>query len=470
MNSYKKLFNNVLIFSVGVLGSKLISFLLVPLYTHYLSQGEFGTADLVMTTVSMLLPLVTASMFEAVIRFVVNKSYEKDEVLVNALVISGVGFLLLLLLYPILRFFNVLGSSLPYLYIFLFLQGIHQILAQYTRGIGESKKFAMNGLVTTFFNASFNILFLVKFGWGLEGYFLAYILGHVMATLYLMISVRPFKNLKLSKFNKETSLDFLKYSVPLIPNSLMWWLINSSSRYFIIWFINIQANGIFAVASRIPALINIVSQVFSQAWQLSAFEEYGKSDDRKFYSNVFDFYFAILLIATSGVVWVVKPAFALLFAEGYFTAWMPVPFLVLGTAFSAASGFIGVAYTASHKTSGVFKTSIYGGIISLIMNLIFIPTLGIIGAGISSTISFFAMFIIRYFDTKEILSMKIAWKKIIITLVIIGIQTIVLFLDMGMKAEFIINAVLFGILVINNRSIFTFVGSLIKSIKNNKKK
>ena len=464
MNSYKKLFNNVLIFSIGVLGSKLISFLLVPLYTHYLSQGEFGTADLVMTTVSMLLPLVTASMYEAVIRFIVNKSYDKDEVLVNAIVISGIGYLILLLLYPVLHFFNVLGNSLPYLYIFLFLQGIHQILAQYTRGIGESKKFAMNGIITTFFNASFNILFLVKFNWGLNGYFLAYILGHIIATLYLIISVRPFKNFNLKKFNKETSLVFLKYSVPLIPNSLMWWLINSSSRYFIIGFINIQANGIFAVASRIPALINIVSQVFSQAWQLSAFEEYGKNDDRKFYSTVFDFYFAILLIATSGVVWVVKPAFGLLFAEGYFTAWMPVPFLVLGTAFSAASGFIGVAYTASHKTSGVFKTSIYGGAISLILNLIFIPTLGIIGAGISSTLSFFAMFIIRYFDTKEILSMKIEWKKIIFTLIIIGIQTSVLFLNANMKIEFMINALLFGCLVINNRSVFTFVSQLITSI------
>lgn len=468
MNSYKKLFNNVLIFSVGVLGSKVISFLLVPLYTHYLSQGEFGTADLVMTTVSMLLPLVTGSMHEAVIRFVMNKTYDKSEVLANALAISGIGYLIFLIFFPILKYLNVLGDSLEFLYIFVFLQGIHQIFAQYTRGIGESKKFALNGIITTFFNATFNIVFLTQLNWGLNGYFFAYILGHLLATLYLIISVKPLRGLRFNQLKKETLSVFLRYSVPLIPNSLMWWLINSSSRYFINFFIGIEANGIFAVASRIPALINIVSQVFSQAWQLSAFEEYGKSDDRKFYSNVFDFYFSLLLLATAGIVWVVKPVFSVAFAESYFTSWQPVPFLVLGTAFSAASGFIGVAYTASHKTGGVFRTSIYGGIISLVLNLIFIPTMGIIGAGISSMLSFFAMFVIRYFDTKEILEMRIKWKKVIITLLIIGLQTLVLFLDISMSIEVAINAALFLILLFVNRNVFTFMLKLINSIKNNK--
>lgn len=465
MNSYKKLFNNVIIFAVGVLGSKVISFLLVPLYTHYLSQGEFGTADLVMTTVSMLIPLVSASMHESIIRFVMNKSFDKKEVMANALTISGIGYIVFLLFYPILKYLNVLGDSLEFIYIFLLLQGLHQIFAQYTRGVGESKKFALNGIITTFFNATFNILFLVYFDWGLNGYFLSYILGHLIATLYLIISVKPLKGIRFADLNKETSLTFLRYSVPLIPNSLMWWLINSSSRYFINGFIGIAANGIFAVASRIPALINIVSQVFSQAWQLSAFEEYGKDSDEKFYSNVFDFYFSILLIATSAIVLVVKPAFSVLFAESYFNAWQPVPFLVLGTAFSAASGFIGVAYTASKKTSGVFRTSIYGGIISLVLNFIFIPTLGIVGAGISSMFSFFAMFVIRYFDTKEILTMQVKWPKVIITVTLIVAQTIILFMDISLKMELTINTIFIILILIINKNVFKFLMSLYKSIR-----
>lgn len=464
MNQYKKLLNNVIIFSVGVLGSRVISFLMVPLYTHYLTQAEYGTADLVMTTVAMLLPLVTGSMHEAVIRFSMDKVYDKQVVLVNALMISGLGYLVFLLFYPILSRLNVLGNSLIYLYVFILLQGIHQILAQYTRGIGETKVFALNGILTTFFNASFNILFLVYFSWGLNGYFSAYILGHFVATLYLISSIKPFKGMNLSDINKEVSLLFLRYSVPLLPNSLMWWLINSSSRFFINFFISIEANGIFAVSSRIPALINIVSQVFSQAWQLSAFEEYGRNDDENFYSNVFDFYFSILLIAASGIIVVVKPVFAEVFAESYFSAWQPVPLLVLGTAFSAASGFIGVAYTASRKTSGVFKTSVYGGIISVVLNLSFIPTLGIIGAGISSMLSFFAMFIIRYIDTREILSIKIHWKRVFLTLLLIGLQVLVLFTGYSITRELVMNILLFIIILIINQNIIKSIYTMSKKI------
>src|SRR5699024_9564659 len=140
---------------------------------------------------------------------------------------------------------------------------------------------------------SLNVLFLVIFDWGVTGYFLAYISAYIISTIYLLIVAKPLRNARFNNLNKEISLTFLKYSIPLIPNSLMWWLINSSSRYFISWFVGIEANGIFAVSSKIPALINIISQVFSQAWQLSAFEEYEKSNDTSFYSNIFDFYMSI---------------------------------------------------------------------------------------------------------------------------------------------------------------------------------
>ncbi len=93
---------NVSVFAVGNLGSKIVSFLLVPLYTYYLSQGEYGALDLVMTTVSMLLPIVSASMFEAIIRFVVDKTFNKNEIIANALTIVLSGYFILLLFFPIL--------------------------------------------------------------------------------------------------------------------------------------------------------------------------------------------------------------------------------------------------------------------------------------------------------------------------------------------------------------------------------
>lgn len=464
MDSYKKLFNNTIIFTIGNLGSKLIAFILVPLYTHYLTQVEYGTADLTMTTISMLIPVVSLTMHESVIRFVMHKTYDQNVIMTNTLSISLIGYGLFLLFYPILKFFNVFVNSLEYMYILLLLQIFNQIFAQYTRGIGESKKFALNGIITTFVSGILNILFLVVFDWGLNGYFLAFIIAYFLSTIYLLLVTRPIRGLKFELLSRERISMLLNYSLPLIPHNLMWWLVNSSSRYFINWFVGIEANGIFAVSSKIPALINIISQVFSQAWQISAFEKYDNSKDSEFYANVFDLYMSMLLIATSAILLVLKPMLTILFAESYLNAWQPVPFLMLGSIFSAASVFVGVVYTASEKTTGIFKTSIYGGAVSIILNLMLIPFLGIVGAGISSAISFFVMFVVRYIDAKKILYFKIESKKITFTIVLILAQTVILFGGFRQSVELTMNGILFIYLLIINQKLLKSSLMLLKKV------
>lgn len=471
MSTYRKLIENVFIFTLGSLGSKILSFVLVPLYTYYLSQEEYGTADLVITTVSMLLPVVSLTMHEAVIRFVMNKSLDRVTVIVNTLSISLIGYGIFLLFYPFLKIVRVLDGNLEFLYILVFVQMINQIFSQYTRGIGKTRIFALNGIITTFFNGILNVLFIVVFQWNLNGYFLSNIISFALSIIYLYFSVKPLENFTFKRINKEISKELLNYSVPLIPNNLMWWLINSSSRYFINWFIGVGANGLFAISTKLPSIINIVTQVFSQAWQISVFEEYEKNKTTDFYSIVLDVYLSLLLLVTSAIIIIIKPFSMFIFAEEYALSWQPTPFLLLATVFSSMSSFLGTAYTASRRTDGVFRTSIYGGGISLLLNILFVPTLGIVGAGISSMLSFFSMFIIRFFDTKKILSLRLSYQKIAALLFIIGVQTTVIFLKFNIKMEIMINLFLFTIALIINKNIFGILLNkfkLRKIFKNNK--
>lgn len=466
MNNYKKLFNNVLIFSLGNLGSKVITLILVPIYTYYLSQAEYGTVDLVTVTVSMLVPIVSASMSEAVLRYVMDEDYLNGDVLYNALGLSLFGYLILVLVYPILNYFGVLDDQLIYLYILLLIQILNQISSQYIRGIGLVKQFAINGMLTTFITGILNILFLVEFSWGVAGYFSAMTISYVISTFYLLFYINPFKSLKSVAFNKKLLQQMLTYSIPLIPNSLMWWAVNSSSRFIISAFIGTSANGLFAVSSKIPFVINLVSQVFSQGWQLSAFENY-ENGNKKFYSEIFNLYSAILLLATSFIIIILKPLFQILFAQNYFESWMPVPFLLLASTFSALSGFIGVSYTAAKSTRGVFKTSAVGGVASIVLNFIFIPTFGIVGAGISSMISFFIMFYARYLGTKELISIDVAWKKMIVSLIIIFIQIFVIFENLNTQMEILITALFFIVNIILNYQQINFLTiNLLKLVKN----
>lgn len=462
MNSYKKLINNSIIFAVGTLGSKLISFLLVPLYTYYLSTSEYGTVDLTITTVNMLLPIISVSAYEAVLRFTMDKNEEPGVILTNSITIALGGFLISILFYPLLKYFNVLDGNLIYLYMILFAQMVERILAQYTRALGEIKIFAFNGILQTFTTGVLNIIFLVYFGWGITGYYWAIILAYTLSALFLFITTKSFKDLRASNSNKGTIKNLIYYATPMIPNSLMWWLINASSRYFIRWFIGISANGLFAVASRIPSLLNILYQVFNQAWQLSAIEEYESENKSDFYTNVFANLSAVLFIGASGITIIIKIVFDLIFAPEYFSAWKVVPFLLLGSVFSSFSSYLGTNYVAAKQTKGVFKTSIYGGIISLVLNAIFIPTIGIMGAGISSMISFFAMFLIRYFDTRQYIHLDINWIKFGLSILIIFAQVGFMVIGLSQSAELITGVVLFVVLLIINRQLLVSIFKLIK--------
>lgn len=465
MNSYKKLFDNIFIFSLGTLGSKIITFLLVPLYTHYLTQAEYGTTDLVLVTVQMLLPLVSLTMNEAIIRFTMKDEYNNGEIFTNSIFISLGGYLIFVLAFPVLSYFNLFEAKLIYLYTLLLAQIINQSLSQYARGIGRVKVFAINGVLTTLFTAVLNIIFLVIFNFGVDGYFLALIISYILSSLYLIVKINPLKDFSIKSIDQHISKKLLIYSIPLIPNSLIWWVINGSNRYFINYFVNIEANGLFAVSSKIPALINIVTSVFSQAWQLSVFEEYDENRKDSFHTNIFDLYMSILFVSVSFIILILKPMFNLLFSDAYFEAWKPVPFLLVGTIFSALSGFLGVAYTASGKTTGVLTTSIYGGIASFISSITLIPIFGITGAGLSSTISFFIMFLIRYFDTKKLLSIIIPWKKLIYNIIFIAMQIMFAFLLNNSYFELILQVIILLLIFINNRVLFNYIKNGINMIK-----
>ena len=463
MNSYKKLINNSIIFAVGTLGSKVVSFLLVPLYTYYLSTVEYGTVDLVITTVNMLIPIVSVSAYEAVLRFTMDKNEEPDVILSNSLLIALGGFLIAILFYPVLNYFGVLNGNLIYLYLILIAQMVERILAQYTRALGKIKLFAANGILLTFSTGILNIIFLVFLNLGVLGYYWALILSYTISATFLLIASRAYSDFRVSYINKPKLKVLLDYALPLIPNSLMWWLINASSRYFITWFISVGANGLFAVASRIPSLLNIVYQVFNQAWQLSAIEEYESNNKSTFYSNIFEILYVLMFLATSAMILIVKPMFSYLFASDYYTAWRIVPYLLLGAVFSSFSSYLGSNYVAAKQTKGVFKTSVYGGIISLLFNITLIPTLGIVGAGLSSMISFYVTFLIRYHDTQQFIQMAIDWKKFYINIGLIFAQVALLYSGIGIYLELVIGIILLlAQLFINQKPILTILKMFLK--------
>ena len=212
----------------------------------------------------------------------------------------------------------------------------------------------------------------------------------------------------------------LLYSIPLIPNSFLWFFTNDANRYFIVGFVGLAANGIYAVANKIPTIINVLYTVFSQAWQISAVEEYESNRNSKFFSNVFNANISLSVILIGGILIVLKPLMAVFVASDYFVAWKIVPALLFATFFSNLSSFLGTIYLATEKTRGIMKTTIYGMIANIIFNSVLIPTLKLQGAGIGAAAGFAFIALIRLFDVRKFIFLQVAWKDLCMSLILLS--------------------------------------------------
>lgn len=468
MGTYKKLVGNSFIFAIGNMGSKLVSIILVPLYTYYLTTVEYGRIDLITTTTSLLLPIISLSIYDAALRFTMEKNQPTDAVFTNGLSVSVIGAIIAILTYPILSYFNVFGDYTIFMYIILILQAFQTLNAQFVRAVGKVKIFALNGILMTFVTGIMNVILLVYFDMGILGYLLAIVIANLISIVYLSLVGKTYRYINLSTINYSLAKKMLIYCVPLIPNALMWWVMNASSRYFIAFFVGASANGLFAVANKIPSLLSILNQIFSQAWQLSAIEEYSSKDKSKFYSEIFNYFSMIMLLGSSAILVVIKIAMEYVVAPEFYTAWRYVPFLLLGVVFSSFSSFLGTNYIAAKKTGGVFRTSIIGGIVNVISNLILLPLIGTNGASISTMISFFVIWIIRVYDTKQFINMQLNIKLITTNLFVIALQIIVLYMNFDTPVELSIEGLLFITLLVVNRTLLDPIKQLINGLINKK--
>lgn len=432
MGKYLKLIKNSGIFAIANLGSSVVSFVLVRFYTELLTAEQYGTIDFLVTLSSMLIPFLTLAIVEAVLRFGID-SEDKTGVLSSGLKVALIGNFIAFIIGPFI-IGNTPYADYAYWILCLILStSLNNIAAQFVRGIGKVRIFAFCGILKTLVLVSCNILFLAFFKMKVEGYLLSAIISEVVSFIFFFLTVGLWRYISINS-NPGILKEMVLYSLPLMPSSLAWWLMNASDKYMLIAFIGIQANGIYAVAHKIPTLINLCNSLFFQAWQLSAVEESKSNSKLVFYSNVFNALAMVLFLACSMLFLLMKPIMRVLVASSYGDVWRFTPFLVLSMVFSAFASFLGTNYTVTKKTSGALKTTIVGAIVNVVLNYILIQIWGINGAAFATMISFFTMWIVRTFDTREFIIIQYQYKKIIVSLFALISQALVI--SCGFKYTF----------------------------------
>ena len=253
-SNYKKLVYNTAIFAIGNFGSKVLTFLIVPLYTYVLTTAEYGVIDLFITSLGMVIPFSTMMVNEALIRYVLGKELTPKEAASNCFAVFLFGAAISVLFTPL---YKVAFDFDEYIWIFvalLVLRTFNQVFSEYFRAVNQNVKFTIFGLITTATILGFNVVFLLFLKLGIRGYLYATLLSAAVGTLYILIFSDFFQVVSLKCIDKNTIRMLLKYSVPLIPNSLMWWIMSAGDKYIINYFLGDGANGLYSLSSKVPHL------------------------------------------------------------------------------------------------------------------------------------------------------------------------------------------------------------------------
>ncbi|MGR6836805.1 lipopolysaccharide biosynthesis protein [Syntrophomonas erecta] len=451
MEKYKYLFKNIGLLTISNFGSKILVFFLVPLYTRVLSTAEYGSYDIVITTINLLLPILTLSISESVMRFTLDKNNDPKETFTIGLKIVIRAWLFLILLIILNNKFNIISILKTYsLYMLLlfFVNSLYRLCSQFARGTEKIVDLSIAGVISSFAMVIFNVLFLLYFKLGIAGFFLANILSYLMAIIYYIFRLKIYSQIVITKTSTKMIKDMKDYSKPLTLNSISWWINNAADRYIVTWMCGLAVNGVYAIAYKIPSILEVFQSIFLQAWQISAVKSFEDNDKEIFFSQIYNIYNFFMVMLCSVLIIMVKFVAGILFANEFYWAWVFVPVILLANVFGAMSGLIGGVFSAVKDTKIYSYSTTIGAITNIVLNIILIYLIGAMGAAIATATSYFVVWVIRLINSKKYIAIKINLKRDLFVYFILVLQ-----------AVFMINISSIKVYIIE-LIMFTFIGFL----------
>ncbi|MBQ8310598.1 MAG: oligosaccharide flippase family protein [Clostridia bacterium] len=430
MSRLGKLFSNTAILAVGTFGSKLLVFLLMPLYTAWLTTSEFGAAEMITSISNFLIPLAAVGVSTGVFRFAAEQEADREAVFSSSLALLGLGLGGFLVLSPLLMLVEYYREYVWLIVLYVLFADVQAVLSQYLRAIDRTVLFAGQGILNTALTVLFNILFLFVFDMGVEGYVLSVILGNLITSVFLILRARLWRVFRISKVEKRLMGELLRFSLPLVPTTVCWLITDLSDRSMVTAFCGESANGIYSAAYKIPTIVNLVSGIFLQAWQFSAVAE--SSDEKscsRFYTQVFCGFLSVIMIGAAGLILFSRFLTGLLLNAAYFEAWRYMPTLLCAAALEAIVSFLASVYMVRKKSTHSFVTALVGAVANIILNFILIPRMGPLGAAIATLASYALVLLVRLIDAPRIISFKLCLPRLIFSTLLLLASATVMTLD-----------------------------------------
>lgn len=467
MNKKKELAKNTAIIFLGKVCTQLISFVLLPFYTGYLTTKEYGTVDLLQTYVRLIVPIITIELEMGVFRFLVDaRGKEKDTktVMSNNFTILCTSLLLFTILYLIvIQFWHF-----DYRFLFLFDIVVCTItgnLLQVTRGFGKTLDYSIACLITGIMTVALNILLIVGFGMKVEGMVISTFVANGLGALYLFIKLKMHRYYNSKMIDFKLMKEMFKYSGPLVLNGLSWWIVSVSDRSIISVVYGAAANGIYAISNKFPTLLSSVFAIFNMSWAESSALHINSSDRDEFFSDICNTVVKLFSCLGVGLIACMPFLFPILINSSYGEAFIYIPLITIGAMFSIGSSLYTTIYIAKKFTKNIAVVSVVGALINIVVDASLIKFIGLYAAAVSTIVAYFCMLLYRHFNLKRYMTIKYEKGLFIKTILIFGFA-----IFMYYQRNMILNIISLVIVatysfIMNKKFLLATVKTIFKKIK-----
>lgn len=408
MGETSRLIKNTGIIAMGGMATKLVQFLLLPLYTSVLSTADYGIVDYINTIALFCVPAVSLLMDEALFRFLIDCGSDKDK---TRIVSSSCAVLL----------FGCIAFSVAMFVIWLVIQPLNaawviglivsscllQMASAVLRGFGDTVSYAVMNFIASLISIILNVLFIAVFRWGVVGMLSATVIAQGCVSVMFLIKKKLWDYIDFSVVHRQDIKTLLSYSIPLIPNKVSWTIMNMLDRLIIMNTLGASQAGVYAVSYKFPSVMDQVYGFFYQSWKESSARILNSGEDESdFYNKVYRSLRRFMMSVVLGMSALMPIVYGILIKGSFGEGMLYVPILLLATYYTNISGYYGGIFTA-HKDTGIMgTTTVVSAVLCVVLCFILIPTMGLYGASVATLASTFAVNEYRRIKTMQYVVLK----------------------------------------------------------------
>jgi O-antigen/teichoic acid export membrane protein len=416
----KSVARHFFVYGLGHILNRVVGFLLIPFYTHYLLPSDYGTLEMIEVTVYLVGTFLGAGLTHAVMRFY----YESDEpayvrsvvstalvsVLSVCLVLGGSLALVSPYLSALVFQSQEYGSLLRLAVITLTLTVVSETSFVYLRAQQRSIFYSVISFCRLVLNLSLNIVFIAKFGWGVRGIILGGLISE--ACLGLVLTTYTLRNVGIS-FSSARLKEMLSYGIPYIPGGFLISILLVSDRFALQRFTTLTQVGLYALGYKFGMVMEaMVTAPFFSIWRPKMFEIAKREDATEIYGRILTYFLFLELYLALGISAGVKDVLTIMADPKYHSAYQIVPIIVLAYVMGGVYHHAQIGILLAKKTRFILYMQIVGAIAAVGLNVALVPFLGAWGAAIATLFAWTLLTVLAYKISQRYLEVQVEFARV----------------------------------------------------------